>query len=148
MSGALTLSSSFMGEVAAARPEGARVYARRLRKTMTHAEVLLWLQLKTINKEYRCHFRRQAPLGKYILDFVDFSRRLVIEIDGWQHGEAPGIRRDEARDAFLSGQGFRVLRFWNHEVQKHLDGVCEAIIAVIREHPPRHPLRRYAPPPP
>jgi very-short-patch-repair endonuclease len=84
-------SSPISGEVAAERPEGdVRAKARIMRKSMTRHEVKLWFQLKAFNKEYGCHFRRQAPAGKYILDFVDFGRRLIIEVDGWQHGEPNG----------------------------------------------------------
>jgi very-short-patch-repair endonuclease len=126
-------SSPFTGEVAAKRPEGVRLRAKQLRKEMTRHEVALWFQLKAINKEHGCHFRRQAPAGGYILDFVDFGRRLIIEVDGWQHGEARGAAHDRKRDAYLSVSGFRTLRFWNHEIDQSLGGVCDAIIAAVEE---------------
>ena len=64
------------------------------------------------------HFRRQAPIGRYIVDFVSFRSQLVIEADGGQHGMPEGVRSDEARDTFLLLQGFRVLRFWNSDTMQ------------------------------
>src|SRR5262245_17610360 len=104
---------------------------------MTRHEAKLWLQLKSFNREYGCHFRRQAAAGSYILDFVDFSRRLIIEVDGWQHGEARGAKHDSHRDACFARSGFRILRFWNHEIDQSLDGVCEAILVQVQEAAPK-----------
>ena len=75
-------------------------------------------------------FRRQVPIGPYIVDFACFQQRLVVEIDGGQH---LGDARDETRDAWLEEHGFRVLRFWNHEVLKNPEGVLEMIAARVRK---------------
>ncbi|HUZ31408.1 MAG TPA: endonuclease domain-containing protein [Xanthobacteraceae bacterium] len=73
-------------------------------------------------------FRRQSPLGPYIADFVRLGGRLVIEVDGGQHGFDSKIKLDEARKRWLEAQGFRVLRFWNNEVLKEPQG-CHTVIA-------------------
>jgi len=100
--------------------------ARALRKRLTPAERRLWYALRELKSE-RFHFRKQAPLGRYILDFVCFEARLVIEVDGGQHAEKKGIEDDAARDAYLTWQGFDVLRFWNSDVMKNISGVMTAI---------------------
>ncbi len=83
-------------------------------------------------------FRRQAPIGAYIVDFVAFESRLVIEVDGGQHAE-DGKDNDMRRDAWLSSQGFTVLRFWNNEVLQNLEGVLETIGVSCLRHPPLTP---------
>ena len=93
---------------------------------MTPMEVRLWKQLKLMRAE-GFHFRRQAPFRGYYLDFVCFSRRLVIELDGSQHGEGPQEAHDAVRDAVLTREGFRVLRFWNLQVRENIDGVIYTI---------------------
>jgi very-short-patch-repair endonuclease len=106
--------------------------ARQLRKNLTPQEVKLWAQLRKLRPE-GLHFRRQAPLDGYVLDFVCFKRKLIIEIDGAQHGEAPGLLRDALRDAHFAASGFRTLRFWNPEIDANLHGVVETIVARARE---------------
>ncbi len=87
--------------------------ARELRRNMTDAEKRLWRELRL--RQFDAHkFRRQFPLGPYIVDFVCLDARLVIEVDGGQHLDSPEDRR---RDAWLATQGFRVLRFWNTTVR-------------------------------
>ena len=81
------------------------------------------------------HFRRQAPIGRYIVDFVSFRHQLIIEADGGQHGMPEGARSDEDRDAFLKSQGFRVLRFWNSEIDANLVGVTESILSALKHTP-------------
>jgi very-short-patch-repair endonuclease len=77
-------------------------------------------------------FRRQHPIGKYIVDFVCLERALVVELDGGQHAEdAPG-EKDETRDQWLEEEGFTVLRFWDHEVLSNTNGVLEVIRRVCR----------------
>ena len=68
-------------------------------------------------------FRRQQPIGKYVVDFVSFEKRVVIEVDGGQHSEEV----DKERDQWLNNEGFKVLRFWNNEVLKNTEGVFEVI---------------------
>jgi very-short-patch-repair endonuclease len=109
----------------------ANAIARRLRKQLTPQEVKLWVQLRGM-RPLGYHFRRQAPIERYIVDFVCFSRRLVIEVDGSQHGYAQGFERDMRRDAFLSAQGLHVLRFWNSDIDRNLDGVMDTIIAALK----------------
>jgi very-short-patch-repair endonuclease len=114
----------------------ANAKARSLRKTMTPQEVKLWTQLRQLRPQ-GFHFRRQAPLEGYILDFVCFKYRIVVEADGSQHGEDEGLAHDARRDEFFAAQGFRTLRFWNHEIDADLHAVVETILARAREHASR-----------
>ena len=107
-----------------------------MRQKMTPQEVKLWPQLKFLNQDGN-HFRRQAPVDGYILDFAEFSRRLVIEVDGSQHGFDAGQAHDAVRDAHFSKAGFRVLRFWNIDVDTNMDGVIDTILLALKEAP--HP---------
>jgi len=72
-------------------------------------------------------FRRQQPIGEYIVDFVSFDKRLIIEVDGGQHGGEEVKRRDGAREQTLTRSGYRLLRFWNNEVLQDIEGVVEKI---------------------
>ena len=96
--------------------------ARRLRREPTEAEKHLWQELRL--KRMGVKFRRQAVIGPYIVDFVSFEKKLVIEVDGGQHSETT---RDRGREEWLKNQGFEVLRFWNNEVIGNLEGVFEKI---------------------
>ena len=87
--------------------------AKLLRKKMTDAELHLWYHLRG-HRFLGLKFKRQKPIGPYIVDFVCLEKDLVIELDGGQHSEA--IAYDDIRSAWLASQGLRVLRFWNHEV--------------------------------
>jgi len=100
--------------------------ARTLRRGMTFAERRLWsiLRLRDVDGH---RFRRQCPIGPFVVDFACLHARLVIEADGGQHADS---MTDAARDAFLRSKGFRVLRFWNHDIVANLEGVR----AVIAEH--------------
>ncbi|HEY4343818.1 MAG TPA: endonuclease domain-containing protein [Parvibaculum sp.] len=100
--------------------------ARRLRAEQTDAERKLWSKLRELKAD-GFHFRRQAPIGKYIADFVCHSCNLVIEIDGGQHNEKEGLKRDAERTAWLEGQGYKVLRFWNDEALTNIEGVMQVI---------------------
>jgi len=104
-----------------ARPTVAR--ARALRREKTPAERALWAALRSTFAE--AHFRHQVPLGPYYADFASHGAKLVVEVDGSQHAERQA--EDEARTAFLNGEGYRVLRFWNNEVLENLDGVLTRI---------------------
>ena len=97
-----------------------------MRTDATKAENVLWQALRNSQLE-GLKFKRQVPLGGYILDFVCFGARLIVEVDGGQHSESA---RDLERDGYFESQGFRSLRFWNDEVLTNLDGVC---LAIIRE---------------
>ena len=94
-----------------------------MRKRHTDAERLLWHHLRSKQIE-GLKFRRQQPIGKYIVDFVCFERKVVIEVDGGQHAKEGG---DKERDLWLNKEGFQVLRFWNNEVLLKPKGVLEVI---------------------
>ncbi|TKT71857.1 endonuclease domain-containing protein [Afipia massiliensis] len=104
--------------------------ARKLRKQLTPQEIKLWSRLRAL-KPLGYHFRRQAPIGAYIVDFACLRRHLLLEVDGGQHGLAPGMERDIRRDRFLVSHGFRVLRFWNSDIDQNLEGVMERILSEL-----------------
>ena len=98
---------------------------------MSPPEVLLWSRLKRLRTQ-GFHFRRQAPFRGYYLDFVCFSRRLVVEIDDAQHAEDEAAAHDAVRDAVLRREGFAVLRFWAGTVMADVGGVMDAITDGLR----------------
>ena len=100
--------------------------ARALRQNMTDAERRLWRELR--RGALGARFRRQVPIGSYIVDFACLQCRLVIELDGGQHLENPD---DRQRDTWLRSQGYRVLRFWNHDVLQNAEGVLTVILAAL-----------------
>lgn len=95
---------------------------------MTEAERALWRHLR-LRQVGGAKFRRQQPIGPYILDFVCFEKKLVIEVDGGQHSEQGAY--DGERSAWLEAEGFRVLRFWNHDVLGQIEAVAEAIMEAL-----------------
>jgi len=103
--------------------------ARALRTSSTPAELRLWYFIRKRQLE-SVRFRRQVPLGRYVVDFACLEERLVIELDGSQHGDQ--MAYDEARTAWLNEHGWRVLRFWNNEVADNIEGVLETIRAALR----------------
>ena len=105
-------------------------FARQLRKQMTKEERRLWYDYLS---SYPVRFSRQKILGKYIVDFYCARAKLVIELDGSQHYEAPGMEQDAERTAFLEQYGLRVLRIPNNEINQNLRGVCEMIDLVVSE---------------
>jgi len=107
-----------------------RSHAKRLRRAMTPAERKLWHALKA-HRFQGLHIRRQVPMGPYVADFVCHAARIVIEVDGSQHGFDRHVERDRTRDAWFTAQGYRVLRFWNAEVLTGLDTVPDTIFAHI-----------------
>jgi very-short-patch-repair endonuclease len=110
--------------------ERQRNRAKQLRRTMTRAETLLWRYLKA-NRMDGIGFRRQTPIGNYIVDFVCFSSKLIIELDGESHDFEERQTMDHRRDAFFASEDFRVLRFTNDQVMSNLEGVVEAIRQAI-----------------
>jgi very-short-patch-repair endonuclease len=100
--------------------------ARKLRKRMTRQEAILWGPLREF-KGLGFHFRRQSPIANFIVDFECRRRRVVVEIDGTQHGFDGNRVRDASRDQALNELGYRVLRFGNPEIEANLEGVLEAI---------------------
>jgi very-short-patch-repair endonuclease len=110
--------------------------AKILRKNFTNTERLLWKYLRAKQME-GCKFRRQEPIGSYIVDFVRQEKRIVIEVDGGQHSIEG--KRDNERDEWLEGKGYKVLRFWDNEVLANIEGVLEVIRDCLN-HPPLSPL--------
>ena len=104
-------------------------FARSMRHVPTEAEEKLWRELRSRRLD-RMKFRRQMPIGNYIADFVCLQAKLIVEIDGTQHGDSAYDRR---RDAELNARGFQVLRFWNDDVLRDLDAVCDTIVACARD---------------
>ena len=104
--------------------------ARRLRREQSDAEYALWTQLRA--RKFRgLKFRRQHPIGPYIVDFCCIDKQLIIELDGSQHLDS--IEYDEQRTNFLAGQGFRVIRFWNPNVLIALEDVLQKLEQVLAE---------------
>ena len=95
---------------------------RNLRKESTPQEIILWSRLRA-KRFHDLKFKRQYQIGKYIIDFVCLEKNLIIELDGWQHKEENQERYDQERTKFLERNGFKVLRFWNNEVNDDLEGV-------------------------
>ena len=110
--------------------------ARQLRENSTNAELILWNRLRSrAIGGYK--FVRQEPIGPYVVDFVCRERRLIIEVDGGQHtGEIDG-----PRDNWLRSHEYRVLRFWNNDVIRNIDGVLETIATALDDETPPHPDR-------
>ena len=104
--------------------------ARSLRRTSTNAEILLWQHLR--NRRLPGYkFRRQVPIGKYIVDFLCEDLAIVIELDGGQHMEQE--KYDTTRSEWLVANGFRVLRFWNNDVMRNIDGVLQSLTLTLSE---------------
>jgi len=119
-----------------------RTRARSLRTNSTDAERLIWAALRG-HRMNGVGFRRQTPIGPYIVDFVCHAANVVIELDGGQHFEAKHEKRDAGRDAFLASKGFRVLRFNNHDVMTNRQGVLETIATAVEYTPtPTLPRKR------
>ena len=104
-----------------------RKNARVMRRIATDAERKLWFLLRDRRLD-GIKFRRQVPFGPYVLDFVCFDRKLVVEVDGGQHAE---LKADTVRDARLQARGFRVVRYWNTDVLKNPDGVLTDLLAQL-----------------
>ncbi len=109
-------------------PEDLKTWAREMRKQMPDAEVLLWKLLR--NRSIAgAKFRRQHPVGRYILDFYCDEKKLAIELDGSQHADQCAY--DQQRDAFLNNMGIRVLRFWNNQMLLETEAVLEVIYQAL-----------------
>ena len=112
--------------------------AKTLRTNQTEAEQRLWYHLRA-HRFMGLKFKRQKPMGRYIVDFVCMERQLIIELDGGQHAEQ--MAYDQHRDAWLRSQGYTVLRFWNNEVMHQLEDVLEQIRNTISLSPSPSPTR-------
>jgi len=104
--------------------------ARALRRRMTPEERRLWYDFL---KNTTVTVQRQKVIGLYIVDFYIAACNLVIELDGFQHGEGTQLIKDEQRDAFLAAQGLTVLRYSNHQIKQNFRDVCEDIALMIEE---------------
>jgi very-short-patch-repair endonuclease len=106
---------------------------------MTDHERILWSKLREL-KALGYHFRKQSPFRQYTLDFVEHSAKLVVELDGSQHGLPDQARKDAIRDKALQADGYIVLRFFNSEIRENLYGAVEAIILELRTRHPHPPI--------
>ncbi len=106
-----------------------KTFSRQLRREMTDAEQFLWRHLR-MRQIRGIKFRRQHPVGKYILDFACLEKRIAVELDGSQHIE--NTEKDDVRTEWLAAQGWRVLRFWNNEIFLNVDGVLACIDAALQ----------------
>jgi very-short-patch-repair endonuclease len=108
-----------------------RSRARSLRHRQTEPEQKLWWHLQHRLPIQQSHFRRQVPIGPYVADFCCLKAKLIVEVDGSQHGLDANIARDAQRSAYLNAHGFSVLRFSNREVMTETNSVLEAICAAL-----------------
>lgn len=105
--------------------------AKILRRNLTDVEQRLWYHLRAHRFMGR-KFKRQKPIGHYVVDFVCLEKKLIIELDGGQHAE--NVEYDRERDSWLRNEGYTVLRFWNNELMNGMEGVLERIrLALIHE---------------
>ncbi len=99
---------------------------KELRRNQTDEEKKLWDRIKD-KRLLKVKFRRQEPIGNFIVDFVNYEYRLIIEVDGSPHKNQTNKTYDEQRTAWLENEGFKVIRFWNHEISKDFKGVIDKI---------------------
>ena len=105
--------------------------ARKLRKNQTSQERIIWNLLR--NQQFQgLKFRRQYPVGNYIVDFICKEIKLIIEIDGGQHNSEEGIEYDLKRTEYLETKGYKVIRFWNNEIDNNLEGVYQSLMDMIK----------------
>ena len=105
-------------------------FAKRLRKEMTREEKRLWYDFL---RTYPVRFLRQKVIENYIVDFYCAQAQLVIELDGWQHYEADGLKKDAERTACLERHGLRVLRIHNYEINNNFHHLCKYIDAAVKQ---------------
>ena len=119
------------------------VYSRRLRHSMTDAEIKLWLRLRG-KQILGIQFYRQKPIGNYIVDFYAPAAQLVIELDGSQHFLENQIDKDKQRDCYLQSKGLTVLRFHNLQTLQNLEGVVESIFRFVSSKMGKIPLPPFS----
>ncbi len=109
------------------------ILARNLRKNATIQERRLWNLLK--NRQFHnLKFKRQQPIGDYIVDFICKEAKIIIEIDGGQHNEPENIEYDKTRTEYLNNLGYKVIRFWNNEIYENIEGVVLRLKEEINPH--------------
>ena len=118
-------------------PDRQRQFAKQMRADPTDAERVLWQRLRFEIALEGSHFRRQALIGPFIVDFASRKARLVIELDGGQHDWQRAA--DERRTRYIEARGYRVLRFWNHDVLGNMDGVLQVIQSAVTPTPDPSP---------
>jgi len=134
-------------------PPQNRARAKSMRRAMTEAELKLWNELRA-HRLMGLGFRRQVPVAGFIVDFACAAQRLIVELDGSQHGESAQRLADQLRSQRLSEDGWTILRFWNDDVLRDMDGVCSHIVAAAGlaaadaatralDHPDGTPLRGH-----
>jgi very-short-patch-repair endonuclease len=116
-------------------------FARSLRKQMTPEEVKLWVRLRAWRGN-GIHFRRQAPFDGYVIDFLCRRRKLIVEVDGSQHSEGGGLKRDQRRDAHFLAKGYRIVRLWNADINRDPDVAAETVLSVLNGDDPFEEDRR------
>jgi very-short-patch-repair endonuclease len=114
-------------------------FAKAMRHEPTEAESALWPRLRA-GRLLEFKFKRQQPIGDFIVDFVCFQQGVVVEVDGGQHADDECSLADQGRTRWLEGKGFRVLRFWNNDILQRADDVLESIIRALRDSPSPQPL--------
>ena len=107
--------------------------ARSLRKNATIQERRLWNLLKN-RQFYNLKFKRQQPIGDYIVDFICKEAKIIIEVDGGQHNEPENIEYDKTRTEYLNNLGYKVVRFWNNEIYENIEGVVLRLKEEINPH--------------
>ena len=110
--------------------------ARRLRRHQTDAERILWFRLRG-RRLAGWKFKRQVPIDRFITDFVCADAKVIVELDGGQHADR--MPQDEERTRALEAMGYLVLRFWNNDVMRNLEGVLEEILNTLSRQPPEPP---------
>ena len=113
--------------------------AKNLRRQSTDTERVLWSYLRA-KRMGGIKFKRQQPIGNYIVDFVCFERKIIIELDGGHHAQEDQLLKDSERDRWFKKQGYETLRFWDNDVLKNVKLVLDVIWDKCLKHPPHNPL--------
>lgn len=127
---AITPTAPVADATGAPPPSRGRTRARVLRNNATDAERKLWFELREF-KKYGHYFRRQVPIGKYVVDFACLKSKLIIELDGEHHASGKQRQHDIKRDKWLESEGYQVIRFWNADVYKHKNSVLDTIYSAL-----------------
>jgi very-short-patch-repair endonuclease len=108
------------------------ILAKDLRRNQSDAERNLWSRLRN-SRISGVKFRRQQPIGDYIVDFISFDKKLIIEVDGGQHNEPTNSKDDRVRTEYLESRGYRVIRFWNTDIIQNVEGVIHKILETLAD---------------
>ena len=108
------------------------IIARKLRKNQTPQEQKFW-NLVRAHRFYNLEFRRQYPLGDYIVDFICREKKLIVEIDGGQHNSPENVIKDLERTQYLNSKGYKVIRFWNNDIDNNIEGIFDELRRIIFE---------------